>query len=102
MFSIELLPLELATVLISEKPEEKNIPVYTEAKDIGLNSEFLLKHGKISMTVHLDKDTNQTTSITFDSTDKSFKKVRINESLIYFDGATTHSCVYLFNPKDEC
>ena len=50
------------------------------------------------MTIIFDETTKLTKRVTFETTDGSFRKFHIFESVVNYPGYDTYSCAYLFQP----
>ena len=48
------------------------------------------------MTVFFDETTKQTKRVSFETTDGSFRKFNLFESVVTYPGDVTYSCVYVF------
>ena len=93
---VDLKPFELCYINVTEKGEVGQInATHDEEMSLSLKKEFILKSGGNSMTIRYNLETNQTENVTLSTPNTT---LTLNESLISYNGVTTHSCVYLFNP----
>ena len=94
---VDLKPFELFYINVTEKGDVGKISATTHEEEmpLSLKKEFILMSGANSMTIGFNLETNQTANVTLTTSNTT---LTLNESLISYDGVTTHSCVYLFNP----
>jgi hypothetical protein len=95
MFTLDMKPLELASIIVVEKQADE-LSRYTQEKLVFINPQYLLKAGKYSMTIIFDETTKLTKRVTFETSDGSFRKFHLFESVVNYPGDDTFSCTYLF------